>query len=98
MDLESGFYVGYGASLKSEREAFDAALVLMGECGVKPASIRLDQYYARQSVAELFGKSRMDLYVIPKCNALMKDCLYSVVGNPHFFPETSKSHIESNPI
>jgi len=34
LDLESGFYVGYGASLKSEKAAFDAALVLMGECGV----------------------------------------------------------------
>jgi transposase len=72
LDLESGFYVGYGASLRSEQEAFDAALVLMGECGVKPASIRLDQYYARQSVAELFGKNGTDLYVIPKCNASLK--------------------------
>jgi len=72
LDLESGFYVGYGASLRSEKAAFDAALVLMGECGVEPVSIRLDQYYACQSVAELFGKNRVDLYVIPKRNATLK--------------------------
>jgi transposase len=47
LDLESGFYVGYGVSFRSEQVAFDAALVLMGECGVKLASIRLDQYYVR---------------------------------------------------
>jgi len=42
LDLGSGFYVGYGASLKSEKAAFDAAMALMGECGVEPASICLD--------------------------------------------------------
>jgi transposase len=72
LDLKSGFYVGYGASLKSEKAAFDAALVLMGECGVKPVSICLDQYYAVQSVAELFGRKGVDLYVIPKRNATLK--------------------------
>jgi transposase len=46
LDLESGFYVGYGASLRSEKAVFDAVLVLMGECGVEPVSIWLDQYYA----------------------------------------------------
>ena len=72
LDLESGFYVGYGASLRSEKVVFDAALVLMGECGVEPVSIRLDQYYVCQSVAELFGRSRVDLYVVPKCNASLR--------------------------
>jgi transposase len=71
LDLESGFYVGYGVSLRSEKEAFVAALSLMGECGVEPASIRLDQYYAGQSTVELFGGKTV-LYVIPKCNATLR--------------------------
>jgi transposase len=46
MDLESHMYVGYGAFLKSERAAFEAALAIMRECGVEARSVRLDQYYA----------------------------------------------------
>ena len=42
LDLGSGFYVGYGASLCSEKAAFEAARALMVECGVEPASIWLD--------------------------------------------------------
>jgi transposase len=71
LDLESWMYVGYGASLKSERAAFDAALTLMAECGVEPASMRLDQYYAGQSAAERMG-DRMALYLIPKSNAKLE--------------------------
>src|SRR5208283_3444486 len=71
MDLESHMYVGYGASLRSERAAFEAALALMGECGVEPGSIRLDQYYAGQSTAELFG-AKTALFVIPKSNATIR--------------------------
>ena len=55
MDLESNLYVRYGASLRSERSAFEAALAIMRECGVAARSVRLDQYYAWQSMAEVFG-------------------------------------------
>ena len=54
MDLGTHMYVGYGASLKSEKAAFRAALELMGECGVHAKSVRLDQYYAGQSTAAVF--------------------------------------------
>ncbi|MBE3116026.1 ISNCY family transposase [Candidatus Bathyarchaeota archaeon] len=73
MDLKSHMYVGYGASLKSERAAFDAAMALMHECNVEPKSVRLDQYYAGQSTAELFG-AQTSLYVIPKSNATIRGC------------------------
>ena len=73
MDLKSHMYVGYGASLKSEKAAFDAAMALMHECGVEPKSVRLDQYYAGQSTAELFGAETL-LYVIPKSNATIRGC------------------------
>ena len=73
MDLKTHMYVGYGASLKSERAAFNAAMALMRECDVEPKSVRLDQYYAGQSTAELFGKET-SLYVIPKSNATIRGC------------------------
>ena len=73
MDLKTHMYVGYGASIKSEKAAFEAALALMKECDVKPKSVRLDQYYAGQSTAELFGPET-SLYVIPKSNATIKGC------------------------
>lgn len=90
MDLESGMYVGYGASLKSEKAAFEAAIFLMKECGVKPKSLRLDQYYAGQSTAELFG-SETALYVIPKSNATVrgsyawKDMIWDLMCYPFLF-------------
>jgi transposase len=73
MDLESHMYVGYGASLKSERAAFEAALAIMRECGVEARSVRLDQYYAGQSTAAVFGADTA-LYVIAKCNATIRGC------------------------
>ena len=71
MDLESQMYVGYGASLRSEKAAFEAALKIMRECGVEAKSARLDQYYAGQSTVTLFGGGT-SLYVIPKSNATIK--------------------------
>jgi transposase len=73
MDLKTHMYVGYGASLRSERAAFNAAMALMNECNVEPKSVRLDQYYAGQSAAELFG-AQTSLYVIPKSNATIRGC------------------------
>lgn len=73
MDLKTHMYVGYGASLRSERAAFNAAMALMHECGVEAKSVRLDQYYAGQSTAELFG-AQTSLYVIPKSNATIRGC------------------------
>jgi transposase len=55
MDLQTHMYVGYGASLRSEKAAFEAALALMRDCGVEPKSVRLDQYYAGQSTAEFLA-------------------------------------------
>ena len=71
MDLETHLYVGYGASLKSEKAAFEAALKLMRDSEVEAKSLRLDQYYAGQSTAEFFGAATL-LYVIPKSNATIR--------------------------
>lgn len=71
MDLDSRMYVGYGASLKSEKAAFEKALEIMADGGVEAKSIRLDQYYGTQSTATLFGENTA-LYVIPKSNSTIK--------------------------
>ncbi len=90
MDLESHMYVGYGASLKSEKAAFEAALEIMRECGVEAKSMRLDQYYAEQSTAALFG-AETALYVIPKSNATFKgsyawkDMMRDLMSYPFLF-------------
>jgi transposase len=90
MDLESHMYVGYGASLKSERAAFEAALAIMRECGVEAKSVRLDQYYASQSTAAVFGKDTA-LYLIPKSNATIrgsyawKDMIWDLISYPLLF-------------
>ena len=90
MDLASHMYVGYGASLKSERAAFEASLEIMCECGVEAKSVRLDQYYAGQSTAAVFGNDT-SLYVIPKSNATIrgsyvwKDMVRDLISYPFLF-------------
>ncbi len=90
MDLNTHMYVGYGASLKSEKTAFEAAFAIMQECGVGAKSVRLDQYYAGQSTAALFGVDTR-LYVIPKSNATIKgsyawkDMLRDLISYPFLF-------------
>src|SRR5208283_2813276 len=90
MDLDSHMYVGYGASLRSEKAAFKAALEIMRECGVKAKSDRLDQYYAGQSTATAFDKNTA-VYVIPKSNATIrgsyawKDIIRDLMYYPFLF-------------
>jgi transposase len=90
MDLKSHLYVGYGASLKSEKAAFESALEVMGECGVDAKSVRLDQYYATQSTAVVFGADTA-LYLIPKSNATIrgsyvwKDMITDLMAYPFLF-------------
>jgi transposase len=90
MDLESHMYVGYGASLKSEKAAFEAALDIMRECGVEARSVRLDQYYAGQSTAAAFARDTA-MYLIPKSNATIKgsyawkDMIRDLISYPFLF-------------
>ena len=90
MDLDTHMYVGYGASLKSERAAFEAAREIMRECGVEAKSVRLDQYYAGQSTATAFDANTA-VYVIPKSNATIrgsyawKDMIMDLMSYPFLF-------------
>lgn len=72
MDLRTRLYVGFGSSLKSEKQAFLKALAMASENGMN--SIRLDKYYSAQYYAELLSEKFPDvkLYFIPKSNATIQ--------------------------
>jgi len=71
MDLYTGMYIGYGTSLKSEKEAFREALGMANGTGIRIKSIRLDRLYSHQSITDEFdGGTR--IYVIPKKNATIR--------------------------
>ncbi len=71
MDLTTWMYVGYGFSMKSEKEAFDKAAEMMRQCDIIPRSARLDQYYGSQFVTKLFEKETT-IFVIPKDSITIK--------------------------
>ncbi len=67
IDIETGMYVGFGYSSRSEKDAFKKAMKMVKEMGVKINSISLDKYYSTRKTLELFGKETA-VYVIPKKN------------------------------
>jgi len=70
-DLDTGLYIGFGTSMKSEKEAFDEALKMTREMGITINSSRLDKLYSHQSITKKFGKDTT-LYIIPKKNATIR--------------------------
>lgn len=71
MDLDTRMYIGYGTSMKSEKEAFLKAKDMAERIGVSINSIRLDKYFSGQSITEVFDKSTT-IYIIPKSNATIR--------------------------
>lgn len=67
IDLETGMYVGYGYSNKSEMEAFHQAMEVVEKFGIRVDSLSLDKYYSSRKVLERFGKETA-VYVIPRKN------------------------------
>jgi transposase len=67
IDIQTGMYVGYGYSKKSEMEAFNRAMGMLEKLGVKVDSISLDRYYSSRKVLKMFDKN-VAVYVIPKKN------------------------------
>ena len=74
LDLTSRMYIGFGMSMKSEKQAFLAAIEMAKESGIDVESIRLDRYFSCQAyikiIEEKFGETRF--YLIPKKNATVK--------------------------
>lgn len=71
MDLATGMYIGYGVSLKSEKEAFIRARDMSEDIGITLNSIRLDKYYSYQSIVDEFDPNTK-IYIIPKDNATIR--------------------------
>lgn len=65
-DVESGLYVAYGYSSKSETDAFRKAMAMVRGLGVRILSIRLDKHYSNQKKLREFGGATP--YVIPLKN------------------------------
>ena len=70
LDIDSGLYICYGMSMKSEKRAFDSAMKMLKRLDVNVESMRLDRYYSFPSYVDRFGEARV--YVIPRKNATVK--------------------------
>ena len=90
MDLGTHMYVGYGASIRSEKAAFNKAVSMMQEAGVMTRSVRLDKYYGSQSTVYAFDKDTA-IYIIPKDNTTIngpyawKDIIRNMMLDPFSF-------------
>lgn len=84
MDLSTKLYICFGTSLKSERKAFDKAMQMLRETGVKINSVRLDRYYSHPCDVNLFPDSKV--YIIPRTDAKL--------GHGIHWYETMKSFVE----
>jgi transposase len=70
LDLNTFMYIAYGASLKSEKEAFDKSMDMLDTLDIKVDSIRLDKYYSQPSYVDRFEDAKV--YIIPKSNCTIK--------------------------
>ncbi|MBU7044625.1 MAG: ISNCY family transposase [Theionarchaea archaeon] len=67
IDVETGMYVGYGHSTKSEMDAFKKAMNIVKKLGITIDQISLDKYYSSRKVLKLFNR-KTAVYVLPKKN------------------------------
>jgi len=70
LDLNTFMYIAYGASLKSEKEAFEKAMEMLESLDIKLESIRLDKYYSYPFYVDKFQDPKV--YIIPKANCTIK--------------------------
>lgn len=67
IDIDTGMYVGFGYSDRSEMDAFRKAVKMLGSLGIGASSMRLDRYYSSKKVIRMFDR-KTKLYLIPKKN------------------------------
>ena len=65
MDLKTK--MAFGSSMKSEKDAFDRAMMMLSHMDVETA--RLDRYYSNPVYVDMFGGK---VYIIPKRNFTLK--------------------------
>lgn len=70
IDIKSRMYIGYGTSLKSEKEAFLNAIEMLKGIDIEIQSLRLDRYYSGEYYVNLLIEQIGDMkfYLIPKSN------------------------------
>jgi len=73
LDLKTWLYVAFGVSFKSEKEAYDRAIAMLGQIDASLASIRLDRYYSSPSCIDSLKDTRV--YIIPKKNVSVRGSL-----------------------
>ena len=67
LDLETGMYIGYGYSNKSEKDAFEKAVKFVKKHKIPFNKVRLDKYYSnRKDLRKLGGE--VEALVLPKKN------------------------------
>lgn len=71
LDIDTNQYIGYAAGFKSEKKLFNEALAMARKAGFEFDSMRLDKYYAYQSIFKHVGKQTR-IIVIPKKNATVR--------------------------
>lgn len=74
IDLKTNMYVGFGTSLKSEKEAFLETIKMIEKTDIKLVSIRLDKYYSCQKYVKLLREKfpNIKITLLPKSNATIK--------------------------
>jgi len=70
MDLSTRMYIAYGSSLKSEKEAFDRAMVMLSSIDVTIDTVRLDRYYSYPGYADAFDDATK-FFLIPRKNSTL---------------------------
>jgi len=73
LDLKTWMYVAYGTSLRSEKQAFEKAVRMLGIVGIALDSLRLDKYCSSPAYIDKLGDIKV--CVLPKKNASVKGSL-----------------------
>ena len=63
-------HVGLGYSNRSEKDAFNKAIKMLKDIGVKTNSISLDKYYITKKTLKLLSGKETAIYVISKEKSL----------------------------
>ena len=67
IDVDTGMYVAFGYSKKSEMKAFYKAMKMLTKFGIKIDTLSLDRFFSSRKVIQTFDKE-VALFLIPKKN------------------------------
>ena len=70
IDVDTGLYVAFGYSNKSEMEAFHKAMVLLHEWGIPLDSLSLDKYLGFHFTSELFFFFKYSLFCLSQYSSI----------------------------